>query len=168
MQNFSPAARERDVQRIELTQSTMPIHHTEKYTGDWTSSECLDGIRNRHGPFAPSQAVRNSPLPPPRAPSCRRRPPSPRAAPPRVSLLVGSHALTGKFTLQADDSERGYPATVGKFSRSHASHAVRSMTQGRLLNSIFACTCTFKVQIVPSLKVKDHGCRCICTCSRFI
>ena len=48
MQNFSPAARERDVQRIELTQSTMPIHHTEMYTGDWTSSECLDGIRNRH------------------------------------------------------------------------------------------------------------------------
>ena len=47
MQNFSPAARERDVQRIELTQSTMPIHNTERYTGDWTSSECLDGIRYR-------------------------------------------------------------------------------------------------------------------------
>ena len=49
MQNFSPAARERGVQRIELTQFTMPVHHTERYTGDWTSSECFDGIRNRHG-----------------------------------------------------------------------------------------------------------------------
>ena len=37
MQNFSPAARERDVQRIELTQFTMPIHHTERFTGNWTS-----------------------------------------------------------------------------------------------------------------------------------
>ena len=63
----------------------------------------------------------------PRAPSCRRRPPSPRAAPPRVSLLVGLHVLSGKFIVQAGDSERGYPATVGKFSRSPASHAVRSM-----------------------------------------
>ena len=51
MQNFSPAARERDVQRIELTQFTMPIHHTERYTGDWTSSECFDGIRYRHVPM---------------------------------------------------------------------------------------------------------------------
>ena len=82
----------------------------------------------RHYRVGPTpQAVRNSPLPPPRAPSCRRRPPSPRAAPPRVSLLVGLHVLNGKFILQAGDSERGYPATVGKFCRSPASHAVRSM-----------------------------------------
>ena len=40
---------------------------------------------------------------------------------------MGLHALSGKFTVQAIDSERGYPATVGKFCRSPASHAVRSM-----------------------------------------
>ena len=48
MQNFSPAARERGVQRIELTQFTMPSHHTDRYTGDWSLCGCSDGIRNRH------------------------------------------------------------------------------------------------------------------------
>ena len=59
MQNFSPAARERDVQRIELTQLTMPSHHTDRYTGDWTSSECFDGIRYRHQRFITNDSLQN-------------------------------------------------------------------------------------------------------------
>ena len=51
MQNFSPAARARGVQRIELTQFTMPSQHTDRYTGDWSVWRCLDGIRFWHDSF---------------------------------------------------------------------------------------------------------------------
>ena len=73
------------------------------------------------------------PLPPPRAPSCRRRPPSPRAAAVRVSLLRDYTYLNVKLSTETGDSERGYPdreATVGKFSPSPTSHASQSLIIG--------------------------------------
>ena len=75
------------------------------------------------GHVAPSG--RNSPLPPPRAPPCRRRPPSPRTAAVRVSLLRDYTYLNVKLTTETGDSERGYlarEATVGKFSPPPTSH----------------------------------------------
>ena len=95
-----------------------------------TPTPCLARVV---GPFAPPQAASNSPLPPPRAPSCRRRPPSPGAAPPRVSLLDDYGRYIVKFNTQSGDSERGYPdgeATVGKFSPSPTSHSSQSLMIG--------------------------------------